>query len=347
MRILSLLFHILAATVVVSALSSTANPTKVLVTGASGKTGRLVFEALQENPNFDPKALVRSDKSAKSLRKAVPGTRLEQIVVCDITHLTDEGGLPDGLDGRCESMVICTSAMPLISKGSLLKAVLKAPFNIIRGKKAVDFRSLKFVWKKGQYPEKVRCVGELHAHLVSFRPSFAHHPCIWKVDYEGQVAQIDMAKKIGINHVVVVGSMGGTDPNNFLNAVGKNADGSGHGDILLWKRRAEKYLVDSGLDYTIIHPGGLTDTPVGEEEYVLDVNDNLLKNKKRSISRGDVANLCVAALSIGKGKRIALDCITQPRDYDDDDDESQEPIKTAEEVLEEFLQESKVYNYAL
>ena len=165
------------------------------------------------------------------------------------------------------------------------------------------------------------------------------------MDYKGQVAQIDMAKKIGINHVVVVGSMGGTDPNNFLNAVGKNADGSGHGDILLWKRRAEKYLVDSGLDYTIIHPGGLTDTPAGEEEYVLDVNDSLLKNKKRSISRGDVANLCVAALSIGKGKKIALDCITQPRD--NDNDESQEPIKTAEDALEEFLQESKVYNYAL
>ena len=153
-----------------------------------------------------------------------------------------------------------------------------------------------------------------------------------------------MAKKIGIKHVVVVGSMGGTEPDNFLNAVGKNADGSGNGDILLWKRRAEKYLVDSGLNYSIIHPGGLTDTPAGEEEYVLDVNDNLLKNKKRSISRADVANLCVAALSIGKDKKIALDCITQPRD-DDSDEET--PIKTAEEALEQFLQESKVYDYAL
>ena len=38
--------------------------------------------------------------------------------------------------------------------------------------------------------------------------------------------------------------MGGTDPNNFLNKVGKNPDGSGNGDILLWKRKAERYLVD-------------------------------------------------------------------------------------------------------
>ena len=39
-------------------------------------------------------------------------------------------------------------------------------------------------------------------------------------------------------------SMGGTDPSNFLNTIGKNADGSGNGDILLWKRKAEKYLVE-------------------------------------------------------------------------------------------------------
>lgn len=149
-----------------------------------------------------------------------------------------------------------------------------------------------------------------------------------------------MAKKIGIKHVVVVGSMGGTDPDNFLNSVGKNADGSGNGDILLWKRKAEKHLVDSGLDFTIIHPGGLTDTPAGEEEFVLDVDDKLLSNKKRSVSRADVANLCLAALMIGKGKKIALDCITQPRDDDG-------PVKTAEEALEMFLQDRKVYDYAL
>ena len=153
MRIFGLLFQIFTLQRVVSALSSAA-PSKVLVTGASGKTGRLVFEALLENRNFEPKALVRSQKSGKNLRKAVPATRLDQIIVCDITEL-DNDGIPTGLNGF-ESMVICTSAMPTISKMSLLKALIKAPFNMIRRKKAIDFRSLKFVWKKGQYPEKVR-----------------------------------------------------------------------------------------------------------------------------------------------------------------------------------------------
>jgi hypothetical protein len=94
----------------------------------------------------------------------------------------------------------------------------------------------------------------------------------------------------------------------------------------------------SGLDYTILHPGGLVgDTPGGQEEFVLDVDDNLYKmnNQNRDhdpdhensnsnsknrqshrsmtrISREDVAELCVAALSVGKGGKISFDCITLP-----------------------------------
>ena len=37
--------------------------------------------------------------------------------------------------------------------------------------------------------------------------------------------------------------MGGTDPQNFLNSIGKDKNGNGNGDILLWKREAEKYLI--------------------------------------------------------------------------------------------------------
>jgi uncharacterized protein YbjT (DUF2867 family) len=286
--------------------------TKVLVTGAAGRTGQLVFGALLEDSRYEAKALVRSAKSGKKLRKVLPATGLNQIVVCDVTTLGEEP-IPAGLD-EFKAMIICTSAVPTISKYSLFKAFLKIPLNVIRRKKAFDFRSLSFVWKQGQYPEKV--------------------------DYQGQMAQIDLAKKLGMKHVVVVGSMGGTDSTNFLNSIGKKADGSGNGDILLWKRKAERYLVDSGLDYTIIHPGGLTDTPPGQEEFFLDVDDKLIVNKKRSISRGDVADLCIAALSVAKGQKVALDCITRVP-------ESGDNVKSAEEALALFLKESKIYNYAL
>jgi len=82
-----------------------------------------------------------------------------------------------------------------------------------------------------------------------------------QVDWLGQKHQIDAAAAQGGNtHVVICSSMGGTDPSNMLNSLGRstNEDGStSGGDILCWKRKAEKYLVESGLPYTIIHPGGL------------------------------------------------------------------------------------------
>jgi nucleoside-diphosphate-sugar epimerase len=289
----------------------TAAPIKTLVTGAAGRTGRLVFSKLQEDRRFSPVAVVRTDASGKKLIQET-GCGLDQVVVCDVTKVKSTD--PPKCVGA-KAMVICTSAVPVISVRSLIQNALKIPWNLVRGKKAVDFRSLRFKFKRNQYPEKV--------------------------DYEGQVRQIDIAKQLGVEHVVVVSSMGGTDPDNFLNKVGKRPDGSGNGDILLWKRKAERYLTESGLRYTIIHPGGLIDTPAGEEELVLDVDDKLMKNEKRSISREDVANLCVAALTVGSdGKSVSFDCITRPV-------KEGQQVASAEEALSAFMELGVTANYAL
>jgi hypothetical protein len=98
--------------------------------------------------------------------------------------------------------------------------------------------------------------------------------------------------------------MGGTQPDNFLNSIGD-------GKILLWKRRAERYLLDSGLDFAIVHPGGLLDAPGGEREVVLGVDDALLAGAARSIPRADVAELCLALLT-GGGARRAVDAASRP-----------------------------------
>ena len=136
-------------------------------------------------------------------------------------------------------------------------------------------------------------------------------------------------------------SMGGTDETNFLNSIGKAKDGSGNGDILIWKRKAEKYLIESGLDYTIIHPGGLLDTPASQEQLMLDVDDKLIQNEKRSISRADVANICVAALEVGKeGQSVSFDCIAS-------EVEEGTEIKSATEALEEFLAKEVSCDYSL
>jgi len=319
---------------------SSKNAVKVLVTGAAGKTGRVVLSKLEQDHRYEPKGLFRTERSARSIVKS-DDTRcpLEHVVIADVTSPTfledlsevthrvgesegnvdvdefdesdDENKSNNGSSNKSsnglenmDAMIICTSAVPRIRKRSLATMLLKAPWRALRREPIMDFRSMRFAWKHGGHPEKV--------------------------DYQGQVAQIDLAKRLGIPHVVLVSSMGGTDPDNFLNSVGKTKSKTktkqeGHGDILLWKRRAEKYLVESGLDYTILHPGGLVDIPGGQDEFVLDVDDKLYElnhhqtttntDQRRSmtrISREDVAELCVAALSAGKGKKISFDCITVP-----------------------------------
>ncbi len=60
------------------------------------------------------------------------------------------------------------------------------------------------------------------------------------MDWQGQKHQIDLAKHYNLKQVVLVSSRGVTDPNNRLNAIG-------NGQILVWKRKAEEYLAESGL----------------------------------------------------------------------------------------------------
>lgn len=95
----------------------------------------------------------------------------------------------------------------------------------------------------------------------------------------------------------------------------------------------------SGLSYTIIHPGGLNDATANIEQLVLDVDDKFMSMKHRSISRADVTNLCLAALSVGKDKKISFDCITKAV-------EAGTIPSSATEVLTNFLKEMKTTNYA-
>lgn len=95
---------------------------------------------------------------------------------------------------------------------------------------------------------------------------------------------------------------------------------------------------------------------------MLDVDDKLYQGPNRStrISREDLAELCVASLSVGKGQKVSFDCITRPIASPSDNGVMAGPIngevkapsipppppRTAEEVLAEFLELSKTANYA-
>lgn len=173
-----------------------------------------------------------------------------------------------------DRLVLCTSAVPKIKPLSLIPVMIAKLF------KKEGVRP-KFTFKEGQMPEEI--------------------------DWIGAKSQIDAAKSQGVKKVVFVGSMGGTDRNNFLNTIGD-------GNILMWKRRAEKYLMDSGLNYAIIHPGGLKDDEGGQREILIDVDDNFIssKSKYRTIPRADVAELCVQSLAEGEPfDRRAIDAVAK------------------------------------
>jgi uncharacterized protein YbjT (DUF2867 family) len=122
------------------------------------------------------------------------------------------------------------------------------------------------------------------------------------VDWLGGKNQIDLAQEANVKHIVLVGSMGGTDLNHRLNRIG-------NGNILRYKRQAQVYLIESGVNYTVINPGGLQNEEPGEREIVVSRNDEMFKiyQPGPSIPRGDVAEVVVQALLSDNARNKAFD----------------------------------------
>jgi uncharacterized protein YbjT (DUF2867 family) len=72
------------------------------------------------------------------------------------------------------------------------------------------------------------------------------------VDLGGAIASIEAAKANGISRFVIVSSIGAHDP--------PQTD-EGMGPYLRAKHDADEAVIASGLDYTIVRPGHLTDDP--------------------------------------------------------------------------------------
>jgi len=126
-----------------------------------------------------------------------------------------------------------------------------------------------------------------------------------QVDWIGLKNQTEAAKAAGCKHNVLVGSMGGQNPNHMLNSLG-------NGKILIWKRKGEEYLSQAGVPYTIIRAGGLQDTQGGIRELIVGTDDSLLSTDTKAITRADVAELCVQALLLEESFNKAFDVASKP-----------------------------------
>ncbi|KAJ6407866.1 hypothetical protein OIU84_011220 [Salix udensis] len=233
--------------------SNSMAPSIVLVTGAGGRTGSIVYKKLKErSEQYVARGLVRTEESKEKIGGA------EDVFVGDIRESESISPAIQGID----SLIILTSGVPKMKPG----------FDPSKGRP-------EFYFEDGAFPEQV--------------------------DWIGQKNQIDAAKAAGVKQIVLVGSMGGTDLNHPLNSLGG-------GNILVWKRKAEQYLADSGVPYTIIRAGGLQDKEGGVRELLVGKDDELLQTETRTIARDDVAEVCIQALQYEEAQFKAFDLASKP-----------------------------------
>ncbi|MGN7359207.1 SDR family oxidoreductase [Paenibacillus sp. SAF-054] len=122
------------------------------------------------------------------------------------------------------------------------------------------------------------------------------------VDHVGTVRLIEQCVLDKIPRFVLISSMGTRNPEDmppFLKP------------FLIAKRKAEKVLEESGMTYTIIRPGGLTNEPAGGR---VKAAQTLAESGR--ISRDDVAAATVLALGLEETRNLAFDLIAGPDPLD-------------------------------
>jgi uncharacterized protein YbjT (DUF2867 family) len=121
----------------------------------------------------------------------------------------------------------------------------------------------------------------------------------YKVDFEGTRNLVDAAKAKGIQHFVLVTSLGVSNFFYPLNLFWL---------ILFWKKKAEEYLQKSGLNYTIVRPGGLKNED-NSNAIVMTAADKLFSG---SIPRTKVAEVCVEALFEPASRNKVVEIVAEP-----------------------------------
>ena len=104
------------------------------------------------------------------------------------------------------------------------------------------------------------------------------------VDFQGVRNLAEAAADAKLDQLVLVSSSGVTQKDHVLNRMFDN--------VLVWKGKGEAAVRASGVPYTIVRPGGLTDKPGGQNGVRLEQGDR----GTGFIPRADVARVCVAAL---------------------------------------------------
>ncbi len=115
------------------------------------------------------------------------------------------------------------------------------------------------------------------------------------VDRRGAVRLIEAAGRAGVGRFLLISSMGTDRPESMPAAMRP---------FLQAKREAEEALQGSGLAWTIVRPGGLTDdSPTGRVRIAPSLGTG------GTVPRADVARVVVAALRLGVAERQGFDLL--------------------------------------
>jgi uncharacterized protein YbjT (DUF2867 family) len=123
------------------------------------------------------------------------------------------------------------------------------------------------------------------------------------VEYNGNVNLIDQAKESGLKQVVMITSLSAgradSDPDLVARFTG-----------MLWKNKAEHYLRDSNIPYTIVGPGGLRDYEPRLQGIWFQSEDNITVG---TISRADVGAVMAEAARNPAALNKTLRIINDPK----------------------------------
>ncbi|KAM7256280.1 hypothetical protein ACFE04_012021 [Oxalis oulophora] len=271
-------------------VSENVNKNKVFVAGATGSTGKRIVQQLLAK-GFAVKAAVRDLDKAKSTFSS------DDI---DNPHLQFPHSHKEEKPDLLLNTMICSLSLPYPDK-KLYKCLkhrvqasiawdknMEYPLHVlspdIKVKADVTEGSEKLADAIGNDSDTVICA-------TGFRRSW-DLTAPWKVDNFGTVNLVEASRKVGANRFVLISSIlvNGAAMGQILNPayIFLNVLGL----TLVAKLQAEQHIRKSGINYTIIRPGGLkNDPPSGN--VIMEPEDTLYEG---SISRDQVAEVAVEAL---------------------------------------------------
>lgn len=115
------------------------------------------------------------------------------------------------------------------------------------------------------------------------------------VDQKGAEKLVDAAKAAGVKHYIMLSAYGVDNPRGELK------------EYLEAKAKADQYLLDSGLTYTIVRPGHLgNDAPTGNVKTA----EHFSSAGESKIPRADVADVLVQSLDVANVRNKTFELLT-------------------------------------